>query len=55
MVNCPYWQDYLDEEEHQDREELKEFAREVYEEHMESEADLCGFDLPGAQRYRIIA
>lgn len=50
VVNCPYWQDYLDEEEYQDREELKEYAREVYGEHVENEADLCGFDLPGAQR-----
>lgn len=50
VVNCPYWQDYLDEDEYQDKEELREFAREVYEEHMDNEADLCGFDLPGAQR-----
>lgn len=50
MVNCPYWQDYLDEEEYQDREGLREFAGEVYKEHMENEADLCGFDLPEAQQ-----
>lgn len=50
MVNCPYWQDYLDEEEYQDQEELREFAREVYEEHVENDADLCSFDLPEAQQ-----
>lgn len=26
VVNCPYWQDYLDEDEYQDREELREFV-----------------------------
>lgn len=49
-VNCPYWQDDLDEDEYQNQEELRAFAREVYEEHMEHAADLCGFDLPEAQR-----
>ena len=50
MVNCSYWQDYLEEDEYQDREELNKFAREVYEEQIENETDLCGFDLPGAQQ-----
>ncbi len=50
VVNCPYWEDYLDEDEYQDREELREFAREVYEGHIENEADLCIFDLPEAQQ-----
>lgn len=50
VVNCPYWQDYLDEDEYQNQEELSEFAREVYEEHMENAADLCDFDLPEAQQ-----
>lgn len=48
MINCPYWQDYLDEEEYQDREELSEFAKEVYEEHIDNVSD--DFDLPEAQR-----
>lgn len=53
MINCPYWQDYLDEEEYQDRERLSEFAKDVYEEHVENvenDSDLCDFDLPEAQR-----
>lgn len=50
MVNCPYWQDYLDEDAYQDQGELREFAKEVYEEHVETESDLCGFDLPEAQK-----
>lgn len=50
VVNCPYWQDYLDEDEYQNQEDLSEFAREVYEEHMENAADLCDFDLPEAQQ-----
>lgn len=50
VINCPYWQDYLDEDEYQHREKLRAFARKVYEKQMESEADLCGFDLPEAQQ-----
>ena len=50
VVNCPYWQDYLEEDEYQDRENLREFAQEVYEEHVENAADLSDFDLPEAQR-----
>lgn len=50
VINCPYWQDYLDEDEYQNQEDLSEFAREVYEEHMENAADLCDFDLPEAQQ-----
>ena len=49
MVNCPYWSDYLDEEEYLDREDLSEFAEEIYEEHVENAKDI-EFDLPGAQR-----
>ncbi len=50
MVNCPYWVDYLDEDSYQDPEILREFAKEVYEEHVENDADLCDFDLPEAQQ-----
>lgn len=50
VVNCPYWQDYLDEDEYQNQEDLSEFTREVYEGHMENAADLCDFDLPEAQQ-----
>jgi len=49
VVNCPYWQDYLEEDEYQDRENLGEFAKEVFEEHVESAADI-DFDLPEAQQ-----
>ncbi|MDE6054511.1 MAG: hypothetical protein K2G55_12270 [Lachnospiraceae bacterium] len=49
MVNCPYWQDYLYEEEYEDRESLEEFAEEVYEEHVENDAEI-EFDLPEAQQ-----
>lgn len=45
MVHCPDWLDYVYEEEYQDREELSEFAREIFEEHKENaqedEFDLC--------------
>ena len=50
VVNCPYWQDYLDEDEYQDQAELREFARDVYEKHVENDADLYGFNLPEAQQ-----
>lgn len=50
MVNCPYWQDYLEENEYQNQEKLREFAREVYEEHTEDDTDLCGYNLPEAQQ-----
>lgn len=49
MVNCPYWLDYLDEDEYQDRDGLSEFAKEVFEEHVENAKDI-GFDLPEAQQ-----
>lgn len=49
VVNCPYWKDYLNESAYQDWEELKELAREVYEE-LKNEVDQCGFDLPKAQQ-----
>lgn len=48
MVNCPYWMDYLDEDEYQDAEGLAEYAAEVFKEHMEN-AKGTGFDLPAAQ------
>lgn len=51
VINCPYWQDYLDEDEYQNRESLEEFAKGVYKEHIEeSEADLCDLNLPEAQQ-----
>lgn len=49
MVNCPYWMDYLDEDEYQDRDGLSEFAKEVFEEHVEDAKDI-GFDLSGVQQ-----
>lgn len=49
MINCPYWTDYLDEGEYQDRECLGEFAKEVLEEHVENARDI-DLDLPGAQQ-----
>ena len=49
MVNCPYWLDYLDEEEYQDRESLGEYAKEIYGEHMENARDI-EFDLTKAQQ-----
>ncbi len=49
MVNCPYWMDYLDEDKYQDRDGLSEFAKEVFEEHMENAEDI-DFDLPAAQQ-----
>lgn len=39
VINCPYWQDYLDEDKYQHREKLREFAREVYEKQMENDAE----------------
>lgn len=51
VVNCcPHWQDYLDEDKYQDQETLREFAREIYEEGVKTEADMCDFDLPEAQQ-----
>lgn len=49
MINCPYWLDYICEEEYQDREELSEFAKEIFEEHEEN-AKEDEFDLRGAQQ-----
>lgn len=49
MVNCPYWEDYLEEEEYQDEEDLEEFVEEIYEEHVEDAED-DGFNLPKAQQ-----
>lgn len=48
MVNCPYWSDYLDEEEYQDRESLEEYAKEIFADHLENVRD-SGFDLKKAQ------
>ena len=49
MVNCPYWLDYLDENEYQDMESLGNFAKEIFEEHVENDDDI-DFDLPEAQK-----
>lgn len=49
MINCPYWEDYLDEGEYRDRESLDGFAKEIFEEHMEN-AEEIEFDLPKAQQ-----
>lgn len=49
MVNCPYWMDYLEEDEYQDREGLGEFAKEIFEEHAENAQDI-DFNLPEAQK-----
>lgn len=49
ILNCPYWMDYLEEDEYQDRDDLREFAKEIFEEHMESAKDI-DFDLPEAQQ-----
>lgn len=49
MVNCPYWEDYLVEEEYQDREGLFEFAKEIFEEHVENAEDI-EFNLRKAQK-----
>ncbi len=49
MVNCPCWLDYLDEGEYQDRGQLYEFAKEIFEEHMENAKNI-DFDLPQAQQ-----
>lgn len=49
MVNCPYWMDYLDEEEYQDMESLGEFAKEIFEEHAENAQDI-DFNLFEAQQ-----
>lgn len=49
MVHCPDWLDYLEEEEYQDRDDLGEFAREIFEEHVEN-AEEIGFDLPEMQK-----
>lgn len=50
MVNCPRWTDYLWEGAYEDEEELREFAEEIYEEHMDDAQDLSDFDLPEAQQ-----
>lgn len=49
IVNCPYWQDYICEEEYQDRDELRAFAKEVFEEYEENARE-DGFDLCEARR-----
>lgn len=46
MINCPYWQDYLDEYEYENRDSLGVFAKRVYEEYINS----CDFDVPEAQQ-----
>lgn len=49
MINCPYWLDYVCEEEYQDREKLSEFAKEIFEEYVDNAQD-DGFDLCEAQQ-----
>lgn len=49
IINCPYWMDYLKEDEYQDRNDLREFAEEIFEEHLEN-AEEIDFDLPQAQQ-----
>jgi len=49
VINCPYWQDYLYEEEYDDKEELAVFAKEIFEEHVENAQEI-DFDLPQAQK-----
>lgn len=46
MINCPCWMDYLEEDEYQDRDDLRAFAEEIFEEHAEE----IDFDLPEAQQ-----
>ena len=49
MVNCPYWLDYLEEDEYRDKDDLSEFAKEIFEEHAENARDI-DLDLPEAQQ-----
>lgn len=49
ILNCPCWLDYLEEDEYQDRDNLREFAKEIFEEHVEN-AENIDFDLPEAQQ-----
>lgn len=49
MVNFPYWLDYLEEDEYQDRDDLSEFVKEVSREHWEN-VEETDFDLQEAQR-----
>ncbi len=49
VVNCPYWKDYLDEEEYREKEELREFAQEIFAEHEEN-AQEDDFNLREAQK-----
>lgn len=49
ILNCPYWLDYLEEDEYQDRDDLREFAKGIFEEHVENAEDI-DFDLPEAQQ-----
>ena len=49
MINCHYWLDYVCEEKYQDMEELSEFAREIFEEHMDDTQE-DEFDLREVQQ-----
>ena len=49
MINCPYWLDYLCEEEYVDKEELGAFAEEIFEEYEENAQEVA-FDLREAQQ-----
>lgn len=48
VVNCPYWQNYIDGE-YFEGTELEEFAKEIFEEYLEDSEEI-GFDLREAQR-----
>lgn len=49
MINCPYWQDYWDEGEYQDKEGLREYAQKVFAVHEEN-AQEDDFELREAQK-----
>ena len=51
VIRCPYWMDYLREEEYQDRERLAQFAKKNFENLCKSMKNISPeFDLPSAQR-----
>ena len=50
VVNCPYWMDYLEEDEYQDKDDLREFAQEIFENHVESAKDSELADRLGIER-----
>lgn len=46
VINCPYWENYLEESEYQSKEELQAFANEIFEEYIEN----AEFDVREMQR-----